>query len=181
MFNKFELIGGAISVFMMAAAIYLVQVNTVIFNTSDKAQSATVLESAKPAVIIVNEEDPTSKFDQFKEAYNEEGILNSMIIDDIKLGDGDAVKIGDKVSVHYTGTFQDGREFDSSVKRGQPFEFTVGKGEVIKGWDEGLLGMQKGGHRVLVIPPDMAYGENDFGPIPGNSTLIFSIELVDVK
>jgi peptidylprolyl isomerase len=83
--------------------------------------------------------------------------------------------------VHYVGTLQNGTEFDNSKKRGQPFEFTVGAGQVIKGWDQGLVGMKVGGQRILVIPPDMAYGERGVGPIPGNATLVFSIELIDVK
>ena len=76
---------------------------------------------------------------------------------------------------------KNGDEFDNSRKRGTPFEFTVGKGQVIEGWDKGLIGMQVGGTRVLVIPPEMAYGSQGIGPIPGNATLVFSIELVEIK
>jgi FKBP-type peptidyl-prolyl cis-trans isomerase len=85
------------------------------------------------------------------------------------------------VSVHYIGTLQDGTEFDNSKKRGAPFEFKVGEGRVIAGWEEGLVGMQVGGQRVLVIPPEKAYGSNGVGPIPGNATLVFSIELLEIK
>jgi peptidylprolyl isomerase len=83
--------------------------------------------------------------------------------------------------VHYIGTLKDGTEFDNSHKRGDAFEFVVGEGMVIKGWEEGVLGMKKGGQRLLVIPSDMAYGANAIGPIPANSTLIFSIELLEIK
>ena len=99
---------------------------------------------------------------------------------DTAVGDGAEVKAGDKVRVHYTGRLTDGTVFDSSVPRQQPFEFTVGAGMVIRGWDEGLLGMKVGGKRTLTIPPEMGYGEAGIGPIPGNATLVFDIELLDI-
>jgi len=89
---------------------------------------------------------------------------------------------GDKLKMHYTGTLEDGTEFDSSIPRGDPLEFTLGMGQVIKGWDQGLLGMCKGEKRKLSIPPHLGYGESGAPPkIPGNSVLIFEVELVDIN
>ena len=101
---------------------------------------------------------------------------------DIVIGDGGSPVIGDKVIVHYTGKLADGSIFDSSVDRGQPFNFTLGVGRVIKGWDEGVASMKIGGKRTLTIPPNLGYGERGAGDrIPPNSTLIFEIELLDIK
>lgn len=107
-------------------------------------------------------------------------------IKDVKKGKGTEAKAGKTVSVHYTGWLfnngKQGNKFDSSLDRGQPFTFELGKGQVIKGWDQGVAGMKVGGKRVLTIPPDLAYGAAGAGAaIPPNSTLKFEVELLDVK
>jgi FKBP-type peptidyl-prolyl cis-trans isomerase len=102
-------------------------------------------------------------------------------VEDLVQGSGDEAVTGKKVSVHYTGTLTDGSKFDSSLDRGRPFDFPLGGGRVIKGWDQGVAGMKVGGKRRLTIPPELAYGERGFPPvIPPNSTLIFEIELLAV-
>jgi peptidylprolyl isomerase len=100
----------------------------------------------------------------------------------IEPGEGDKPEKGKKVKVHYTGKLEDGSVFDSSIKRGVPIEFTLGVGQVIKGWDEGIADMKVGEKRQLIIPPDLGYGPNGHPPvIPPNSTLIFDVELVEIN
>ncbi|MBS1154040.1 MAG: FKBP-type peptidyl-prolyl cis-trans isomerase [Myxococcaceae bacterium] len=102
-------------------------------------------------------------------------------IEDMKVGTGAEAKAGNSVTVHYVGTLTDGSKFDSSRDRNEGFKFTLGQGQVIKGWDEGVAGMKIGGLRKLTIPPEMGYGARGFPPvIPGNSTLIFEVELLKV-
>ena len=100
---------------------------------------------------------------------------------EIKVGTGEEAKAGDKVKVHYTGWFTDGKKFDSTVDANQPYSFTLGKNEVIKGWDEGVTGMKVGGKRQLRIPPELAYGEAGYKTIiPPNATLIFDVQLLAI-
>lgn len=103
-------------------------------------------------------------------------------IEDLVVGQGPAAKSGDTVTVYYVGTLTDGKEFDSSRRRGQPFGFPLGAGRVIRGWDAGVAGMRVGGKRKLTIPPDEGYGARGTpgGPIPPNATLVFEVELLEI-
>lgn len=102
--------------------------------------------------------------------------------EDLKVGAGKVVKKGDTVKINYVGTLTNGQKFDSSYDRNQPFETQIGVGQVIKGWDLGVVGMKVGGKRRLIIPSDLAYGSRGAGAlIPPNSTLIFELELLDIK
>ena len=105
---------------------------------------------------------------------------SGLIIADILNGEGDEASAGQTVTVNYTGTLEDGTQFDTSIGRA-PFSFPLGAGRVIKGWDEGVAGMKVGGKRKLVIPPELGYGSRNMGPIPANSTLIFEVELLKVN
>ncbi len=109
--------------------------------------------------------------------------IQGMKVEIIKEGTGESSENGDIVTVHYVGTLENGTKFDSSVDRGIPFSFPLGAGQVIKGWDLGVLGMKVGEKRKLTIPPNLAYGETGTpgGPIPPNATLIFEVELLGIN
>jgi len=101
---------------------------------------------------------------------------------DLEVGQGDQARSGQTAVVHYTGWLTNGSKFDSSKDRGEPFSFPLGQGRVIRGWDEGVVGMRVGGKRVLVIPPDLGYGHRGAGGvIPPNATLKFEVELLEVR
>lgn len=107
---------------------------------------------------------------------------NNLVIEEIVIGDGDEAQAGRVVSVHYTGWLTDGVKFDSSVDRNEPFDFPLGRGYVIRGWDEGVAGMKVGGKRKLTIPPEMGYGARGAGGvIPPNATLVFEVELLAIR
>ena len=107
--------------------------------------------------------------------------MADLLKETLKPGMGAEAKSGDRVTVHYVGTLTDGKKFDSSRDRGQGFRFSVGKGEVIKGWDEGVAGMRVGEVCKLTIPPDKGYGTRGFPPvIPANATLVFEVELLAI-
>jgi peptidylprolyl isomerase len=102
--------------------------------------------------------------------------------EDIKVGDGPSPRAGQTVVVHYTGWLTNGKKFDSSVDRGQPFKFAIGQGQVIKGWDEGVMSMKVGGKRKLTIPPHLGYGQRGMpGAIPPNATLVFDVQLLGLE
>jgi FKBP-type peptidyl-prolyl cis-trans isomerase FkpA len=107
---------------------------------------------------------------------------SGLVIEDLVVGNGNSAAAGQRVSVHYTGWLTDGKKFDSSKDRGQPFMFSLGRGEVIRGWDEGVSGMKVGGKRKLTIPPDLGYGARGAGGvIPPNATLVFEVELLALR
>jgi FKBP-type peptidyl-prolyl cis-trans isomerase len=119
--------------------------------------------------------------DQEVENKGWEVMENGLEYQIVQKGEGEPVKEKDKVSVHYKGTLVDGTQFDSSYDRKKPFEFTVGAGMVIKGWDLGVLGMKIGEKRILNIPSELGYGKRGIGPIPPDSDLIFEIELLGIN
>lgn len=109
-------------------------------------------------------------------------MADSLQIEDLKAGTGAEAATGNTVSVHYVGTLTDGSKFDSSRDRDEPFQFKLGAGQVIRGWDQGVAGMRVGGVRKLTIPPQLAYGDRGYPPvIPPRSTLVFEVELLGVR
>ncbi len=182
MLSKFETFGIGLSIVFMALALYLMRVETTFLSSNIENLNQTAQLSNSGIVIVGDGEDVISeRKDALMEATNLKGDLNKLVIEDVKIGNGNEVKVGDEVSVHYVGTLQNGTEFDNSKKRGDTFTFKVGEGRVIQGWEQGLIGMKVGGQRILVIPPEMGYGSRNVGPIPANSTLVFSIELMEIK
>jgi len=108
--------------------------------------------------------------------------MSELIIEELTVGNGPTAAAGQSVSVHYTGWLTNGQKFDSSVDRNDPFQFHLGMGQVIPGWDQGVAGMQVGGKRKLTIPPNLAYGARGAGGvIPPNATLVFEVELLGIR
>ena len=135
----------------------------------------TAEEPEAPATTAPEQEAPETDA-----AAPAEGDVTELVIEDLTLGTGAEAKAGDPVTVHYTGWLTDGTQFDSSVG-GQPFQFMLGQGEVIPGWDQGVAGMKVGGKRKLTIPPDLGYGASGAaGVIPPNATLVFEVELISI-
>jgi peptidylprolyl isomerase len=144
------------------------------------SQSVAPTTNPQPSVIISQQPENTqasntANMDNYKTQPNGLKIL------DVKVGEGKEVKSGDTVTVNYLGSLENGTKFDSSYDRNTPFTTQIGVGSVIKGWDEGIIGMKVGGKRKLIIPAELGYGANSVGSIPANSTLIFEVELVAVK
>ena len=179
MINKFEAVGIGVSVMAMAMALFLLRVDNVsLTSISDNLEG-----TEQVATIVVSDDgtDGPTLEGALDTASNGGGIVTKLVVDDVKLGIGESVVSGDTVTVNYIGTLRNGQQFDNSYRRGDPFTFTVGEGKVIAGWEEGLVGMKVGGQRMLVIPASLGYGDKDFGPIPGGSTLVFAIELVSIN
>lgn len=175
--NKFEAVGIGVSIATMAVALFLLRVDSSTFIGSEDTPED------QRASVIVSADDPNQDAalaDAIIDA-SEDGRIERLIIDDIVIGTGDPVEEGDTVTVHYIGTLENGQQFDNSYLKREPFTFTIGEGKVIRGWEEGVLGMKTGGQRVLVVPPELAYGREGYGPIPGGATLVFAVELLEVK
>ena len=147
-----------------------------------KVKSAGATSAAKAAKTTKTEEKTVEKSTAAIKAKGKIVITASGLkYEEIKEGTGQCPKPGDMVVVHYTGWLTDGTKFDSSVDRGEPFRFVLGIGKVIAGWDEGLSTMKVGGKRKLIIPPYLGYGDQGFGAIPPNATLIFEVELLGIE
>lgn len=173
--HKYEMIGIGISVALMSLALFFMRVN----GTFEQGVAANVSGQAAAVVLAENSQDGLNE--AFSSAMTMTGRIDKLVVTDVVLGNGDEATKGDKVTVNYIGTLQNGQEFDNTYKKGAPVTFTIGDSKVIDGWNEGVLGMKAGGQRIIVVPADMAYGREGYGPIPGNATVVYAIELVSIK
>ncbi len=149
-------------------------------------KNITILTTIIAVIFFTSCTDKEEKEQELLQAYITDNNITTtpttsgMYYIETESGAGNLAKAGDKVTVHYTGTFLDGEQFDSSIG-GSPFDFTLGAAYVIKGWDEGIAYMKKGGKAKLIIPSDLAYGPNGRSTIPGYSTLLFDVELINIQ
>ena len=142
----------------------------------------TALPLAGPVLAQAPKDQPKEKAMEKPAESKEVTTPSGLKYTDLKMGEGEEAKPGQKVDVHYTGWLTNGTKFDSSLDRGKPFSFKLGAGQVIQGWDQGVAGMKVGGKRKLTIPPGLGYGSQSVGGvIPPNSTLVFDVELLGVK
>lgn len=174
--NRIEAIGLFLSVAVMALVLAFMR-----FNDSAIAIVPPITQTASIIQVDENDSNQQRALTDAIVSGAPGANLQSLIIDDVVIGEGKEVQSGDVVTVQYIGRLQNGQEFDNSYIKGQPFTFEIGSGRVIKGWDEGILGMKVGGQRILIIPASLAYGENGAGPIPGGAILVFAIELLEIK
>ena len=177
MLHKFEAVGIFACVGLMAFALFWLRLDqhlSFLNFGQNTSQKATVIEANASST---GAELPTA----LRDSMDLLGNVNQLVIDDVSVGTGAEVISGDTVTVNYIGTLQNGQQFDNSYTKGTPFTFKVGDGKVIKGWDQGLVGMKVGGQRILVVPADLAYGAQGAGPISSNATLVFAIELVKIN
>jgi len=174
--TKFEIVGIALSVACMATALWLLNLDT---NTNRIAR----LQGTEQTAVVVNadQEQTVALTEALTEAGARDGSVERLVIDDVIVGSGQPVAVGDTVTVHYKGALTNGVIFDDSYTRGTPFTFTVGAGRVIQGWEQGIVGMRVGGQRVLVVPSELGYGRAGGGPIPPDATLVFTIELLSIE
>lgn len=174
--SKFEAVGIGVSVALMALALFLLRVDT-----SLNSESVADSDSQESNIVLADGANQQAALGAALEAASSNNRLAKVIANDVILGDGETVEADSRVEIHYIGSLQNGQQFDNSYHRGAPLVFTVGDGKVISGLEEGVVGMKVGGQRVLVIPAELAYGEDGFGPIPGGATLVFAVELLAVK
>lgn len=176
--TQYEIIGMVVSVVVAVAVLGVFKLFPLI--GSDQRAQVNAFEDII-AINAVDRELDRSIGEAIAAGSSSSGSVAKLIVMDIEMGSGREVRAGDTASVHYIGTIQNGQQFDSSYSKNQPFTFTVGAGEVIEGWDRGVVGMQEGGKRILIVPASMAYGSHSVGPVPSNATLIFAIELLSIR
>ncbi len=175
--TRYEVLGITASVAVMALALLGIRAwqvdSTPMVDPNAEAVMVTVdSAAANPDVALA---------DAIIEASDSVGRVKKLIVQDVAVGSGRIVREGDTVTLHYVGMVKDGKQFNNTYTTGTPYTFIVGTREVIEGWDRGVVGMQEGGQRILVIPASMAYKNRSVGPVPPNATLIFALELLSIE
>lgn len=182
-FERDEIIGIFVSI--MVAILFFAVLRFDLFHSlfgkKEVSTDADAHKTPSSAVLLDSTKDMNELVRVLSGAISNRGVISKLIIEDSKIGEGAEAKEGSRVKVQYVGMLQDGTQFDNSYSRGEPFAFTVGAGTVIKGWDQGVVGMKVGGQRILIIPGELAYGNRAIGPIPANATLLFAVELVSIE
>ncbi len=178
--HKYEAIGIGVSVAAMALALYIMRLDGSLDGANILARNAENTNQA--ASVIYSENGVEGAAAAIETSMTASGRVDKLVVTDVVMGEGEeSVEKGDTVVVNYIGTLQNGQEFDNSYKKGTSFTFKVGDSKVIEGWNEGMIGMKEGGSRVIIIPSDLAYGKKGYGPIPGNATVVYAIELLEIK
>lgn len=169
--TNYEIIGMAASIAIMSVALWLLNIST----------SSPLAAQNNAAAVLVGGNDQAALADALTEAGADSEGVDRLVIDDVAIGTGAEAADGRTVTVNYIGTLTNGTQFANTYKTGQPLELVLKEGRVIEGWRRGLEGMKVGGQRVLVVPPELGYGNAGGGPIPANATLVFAVELVSVE
>jgi len=178
--QKYEAVGIGVSIAAMAIALYLMRLDGSLDAGSILARNAE--NTDQMASVIYAENGVNGAPEAIESSLSAGGRVDKLVVTDVVIGEGEeSVEKGDTVVVNYIGTLQNGQEFDNSYKKGTSFTFKVGDNKVIEGWNEGMIGMKEGGSRVIIVPSDMAYGRKGYGPIPGNATVVYAIELLEIK
>ena len=170
--HKYEAIGIGISVMAMATALFFMRFSDTV------GQPVVEGGNSQSASVILAENNEGGVESALSEAI-EGNRVGKIVATDISLGNGEEIKKGDKIQIHYIATLQNGQEFDNTHKKGSALSFTVGDESVIEGLNEGIVGMKVGGQRIIIIPADKAYGREGYGPIPGNATVVYAVEVVE--
>lgn len=178
--STYELVGIFGSVAIMAGALVLITLG------ADRQPVDPEQNTEKQSAIVVSGGDDgasgnSALANALTDASDGGNTITRLVVNDVRIGTGPAATAGDTVTVNYIGSTRDGVQFDSSYSRGEPFTFTIGEGRVIPGWEQGVPGMKVGGQRILIIPPEMGYGNRAVGPIEPNSILVFAVELLSIK
>ncbi len=174
-FERDEIIGMAVSVAVVAGFFAVMRFDLWSMVWPEPREEAAVLEDA---VVLEGNNDMAGLLAR---AFNSSGKVERLVVQDVTVGEGSRVKQGSRVAVHYVGMLQNGKTFENTYESGEPYRFTVGMGDVIEGWDQGLMGMRQGGERILVVPPQLGYGTRVLDGVPADSTLLFSVELLSVE